>query len=300
MRRPFALLATLLFVASGAHAQELNCTVGINRSQLQGDEYVFLDELREDLLRYVNDRAWTEDVYLDRERIDCSMQIVFTEALSLSQFRAEIVVRASRPVYGTAQPTTLFIISDDAWIFNYTRGTTLVYNPDQFNDFISVIDFYVHVILGYDYDSFSPLGGTPYFEQARRIAERARSNADNVGWGTDFGSERTRFELVRELLDPAFIALRRAHFAYHYDVLDHFLVDPDTSWEEATEVLRSLNELFLQFNARRYSSDVFFTAKYQEIAALFMDAPQKNEAYALLSEMDPAHLSEYDRLVNAR
>lgn len=274
--------------------------MGINRSQLQGDEYVFLDELREDLLRYVNDRAWTEDVYLDRERIDCSMQIVFTEALSLSQFRAEIVVRASRPVYGTAQPTTLFIISDDAWIFNYTRGTTLVYNPDQFNDFISVIDFYVHVILGYDYDSFSPLGGTPYFEQARRIAERARSNADNVGWGTDFGSERTRFELVRELLDPAFIALRRAHFAYHYDVLDHFLVDPDTSWEEATEVLRSLNELFLQFNARRYSSDVFFTAKYQEIAALFMDAPQKNEAYALLSEMDPAHLSEYDRLVNAR
>ena len=290
----------MLLVAGVSHAQEFNCTVSVDRSQLQGDEYSFLDELRDDVTRYFNNRAWTEDVFLDRERIDCSIQIVLNEAEGLSLFRGKIVVRASRPIYGTAQPTTLLLISDDAWNFTYTRGQSLVYDPERYDAFLSVLDFYAFTILGYDYDSFSSLGGTPYFEQARRIAERARSDAGAVGWGNEFGEERSRFDLVRELLDPAFLPLRRAHFTYHYDVLDHFLIEPEQSWEQATEVLRALNELFLQFNARRYASDVFFTAKFNELAALFAEAPQRSEAYALLSEMDPAHLSSYDALVNRR
>ncbi|HIL57191.1 MAG TPA: DUF4835 family protein, partial [Rhodothermales bacterium] len=95
-------------------------------------------------------------------------------------------------------------------------------------------------------------------------------------------------------------ALRRAHFQYHYGVLDQFLLDPETAWERATEVLTDLNELYLQLNQRRYATDVFFTAKYQEIASLFADAPQRSDAYALLSEMDPAHLSTYDALISGR
>ena len=294
------LLLLSLLLAGASRAQELNCTVNVNRSQLQGDEYAFLDELGEDVTRYLNNRAWTEDVFEDRERIDCSVQIVFNQADGLSLFQGEIVVRATRPIYGTAQPTTLFLISDDAWNFTYTRGQSLVYDPERYDSFLSVLDFYVFITLGYDYDSFSSLGGTPYFEQARRIAERARSDAGAVGWGNEFGEERSRFDLIRELLDPAFLPLRRAHYTYHFDVLDHFLIEPEVSWEQATEVLRSLNELFLQFNARRYATDVFFTSKYQELAVLFLEAPARSEAYALLSEMDAAHLSEYDKLVSGR
>lgn len=294
----FFLLTFLL--GSAVSAQELDCTVSINRASLQGDEYTFLDELREDAVRYLNNRAWTDEVWLDRERIACTVQIVFTEAEGLSNFRGEIVVQASRPIYGTGQRTTLLLISDDAWDFTYTRGQSLVFDPDRYDSFLSVLDFYAFLILGYDYDSFSELGGTPYFEQARRTAERARSNATATGWGNEFGSERSRYELIRELLDPAFLPLRRAHFQYHYGVLDHFLVDFDGAWEQATETLRALNELYLQFNQRRYATDIFFTAKYQELAALYADAPQRNEAYALLSEMDPAHLSTYDVLVSGR
>jgi hypothetical protein len=293
-------VAMSLPLASGAAAQELRCTVGINRSQLQGDEYVFLDELREDVAEYMNNRAWTEDVFQERERIDCSVQIIFTLAEGLSSFRGEVIVRASRPIYGTAQPTTLLLINDDSWEFRYTRGQALVFDPDRYDSFVSVLDFYAYLILGYDYDSFSLLGGTPHFERARRVAELARAN-EAEGWVSEFGEDRSRFDLVRELLDPAFAALRRAHYTYHYEVLDHFLRRPqDQSWEVATQVIRDLHELFLQFNTRRFSTDVFFTSKFQEITALFLDAPTRSEAYALLSEMDPAHLSEYDRLVNGR
>ncbi|MEM6327594.1 MAG: DUF4835 family protein, partial [Bacteroidota bacterium] len=229
----------------------------------------------------------------------CSVQIAFTGAEGITSFQGEVVVQAWRPVYGTGQRTPLLLISDDNWSFTYTRGQALVYDPERFDTFLSVLDFYAFLILGYDYDSFSELGGTPHFEQARRIAERARS-ANGAGWGNEFGSERSRFELIRELLDPAFLPLRRAHFSYHFSVLDSFLIDPDAAWTEATETLRGLNELYLQFNQRRYATDVFFTAKYQELAQLYADSPLRNEAYALLSEMDPAHLSTYDALVSGR
>ena len=104
--------------------------------------------------RYFNNRAWTEDVFLDRERIDCSIQIILNEAEGLSLFRGEIVVRASRPIYGTAQPTTLLLISDNSWNFTYTRGQSLVYDPERYDAFLSVLDFYAFTILGYDYDWF--------------------------------------------------------------------------------------------------------------------------------------------------
>ena len=306
MRFPLLALALLLGPLAGvalappAAAQELRCSVAVNRAQLQGDEFAFLDELRDDVAEYFNNRAWTEDVFQERERIDCSVQIVLTVAEGLTDFSGEVIVRASRPVYGTAQPTTLLLINDGDWEFRYTRGQALVFDPDRFDTLTSVLDFYAYLILGYDYDSFSPLGGTPHFERARRVAELARAN-NAEGWSAEFGESRSRFDLVRELLDPAFSPLRRAHYTYHYEVLDHFLLRPqEASWETATGVMRDLHELFLQFNTRRFATDVFFTSKYQEITALFEEAPTRSEAYALLSEMDPAHLSEYDRLVNGR
>ncbi len=78
------------------------------------------------------------------------------------------------------------------------------------------------------------------------------------------------------------------------------MIEPEAAWAAAIEVLSGLHELHLQFNRRRYATDVFFGAKYEEIVSLLQEAPQRNEAYAFLSEMDPSHLGTYDTLVNSR
>lgn len=290
------LVALVILLAPALRAQELNCTVSVDYRALSGNEYQYLGELQEEIERYLNNRSWTDEIFLDRERIDCSVQVTFTRAITLSSFEARIVVGASRPIYGTGQRTQLFLIQDDDWgPFSYNRGQGLIFSPNRFDPFVSIFDFYANLILGYDFDSFSELGGQPYFERARAISELARSvNAE--GWYV-VGDERTRGALITQLLDSRYEPLRRAYFQYHFGVLDHFTIRHEQAWEDAMAVLQSLNELYNEFNARRYATDVFFTAKYQELAALLADYPNRAEAYELLVEMDTPHQATYDSIV---
>lgn len=289
----------LVLVSAGAVAQELNCSISVDHRALDGTQFDFLDDLRDDLHQYVNNRSWTDDRYQTMERINCSMQIIFRENRGTSEFDGEIIVQASRPIYGTAQRSQTLIISDDSWTFEYTRGKSLSYNPNTFDSFTSTIDFYVFLILGYDYDTFAELGGTRFFEEAQQIASRgqAATGIYTRGWGVNISNARSRMSLVQELLDPRFQPLRQAHFRYHFEVLDHFVQDPEAAWEAAIEVLASLHEMYLQLNQRRYATDVFFISKYEELVALFQEAPARNQAYDFLSDMDPAHLNKYDELV---
>ena len=297
-----ALLLAVAVAAPLARAQELNCVVTVSRAQVSGPEYVFLDDLQTEISRYLNARAWTDDVYDARERIDCSVQVSIVQAVSLSQFSAQIVVQASRPIYGTAQRSTTLLLRDSDWAFNYTRGQALIYDPNRFDSLTSVLDFYALILLGVDYDTFAPLGGTPFLERARQVAELGRADGTGaaVGWGRDISEDRSRFTLVQELLDPTFDPVRRAFYTYHYDVLDHFLVEQAPAWEATVEFLRELNALYLQLNQRRYAMDLFFNARYQELTQLLREAPQRNEAYSLLAVMDAAHLATYDALVGSR
>ena len=290
------LLIGLLSFAHPGRAQELRCTVTVDIRALQGTEFTYLNDLQEDVARYLNDRSWTDDVFLDRERIDCAVAITFTRALTLNTFEANLVVSATRPIYGTPQRTQTFVVQDSRWgPFNYTQGQGLVYSPNRFDPLVSVLDFYANLILGYDYDSFSELGGQRYFERARAIAELARG-VDAEGWFL-VGDERTRGALITQLLDPRFQPLREAVFDYHFGVLDHFTTQHEQAWERAMEVLVSLNELYQEFNARRYATDVFFSAKHTELADLLENAPRRSEAYELLAQMDPSHLTTYDSIV---
>ena len=284
----------LTFVPSVA-AQELNCRVTVNYQQLSGSEFTFLSELGEQAELYLNERSFTQDRYLDFERIDCLMQIIFEEAVSLTSFSARLVLSTSRPIYGVPQVSTILQISDSEWQFNFAQGTPLVFDLERFDPLTSVLDFYAYLILGYDYDTFSEFGGTPHFERARRIAELAESQGA-IGW-TDLGADRGRVDLVDQILDPRFRPIRKAYFDYHYGGLDLFVRETETARRNTLAAVESLESLYDEVS-RQYVLDIFFTSKAEELAAIFEDSPLSSQAYDLLSRIDPANLSKYDKLVN--
>jgi hypothetical protein len=292
-----ALVAAIaaLGAPTSAQAQALDCNVSVDYSQLQGADYQFLDELEQKIREYLNNNTWTDDRFLEYERINCSMQLIMQEATSLTNFRARLIVASRRPIYNTAQSTPVVRINDTDLRFEYSRGTPLQFNPETFDPLTSVLDFYAYVLLGYDYDTYSELGGTPYFERARRIANLAQGSGGS-GWST-VGGDRGRTDLIGELLDSRFEPLREAYYRYHLQGLDLFVEETDTARQNIIGVLESL-ETLNQNVSRSYALDLFFAAKFQELAAIFVNSPVSNRAYNLLTQIDPSHSSEYNQLVN--
>lgn len=295
MARCFALLACLLILAPSAASQELLCTVRVQFGTLGGNEFDFLNDLEDQIEQYLNNRSWTEDRFREVERIDCNVQIEIIEAQGLDRFTAQVVVGSRRPIYATARATQVFQVVDTDWQFQYNRGQPLIFDTNRYDSLTSLLDFYAFMILGYDYDTFSELGGTPYFEQAREISELAQSQGD-PGW-VSIGDDRTRTALVRQLLDPRYEGLRQAYFLYHFGTLDRFTRDQETAWETGFNAIETIYELFLEVS-RKYASDIFFAIKAREIGDLFEEADEvKNQLYTMLIEMDPARSSDYDRLL---
>ncbi|GMQ82379.1 MAG: DUF4835 family protein [Rhodothermia bacterium] len=277
-----------------SQAQEFNCNVSVNYLNLTGNDFSFLSELGQRIKEYINDRRWTEDRFEDYERIDCNMQIVLTEAITLTRFSGRIVIASRRPVYGTAQQTTVAQFNDDSWIFDYPRGTPLIFDPDRYHPITAVINFYAYLMLGYDYDTFSEMGGTGQFEKARRVAELAESSG-SIGWSALQG-ESSRGELIAQIMDPRFRELRKVYKDYHLLSLDQFVANPDKARRTMLDVVGRL-EVLTQDVSRSFYLDAFFTAKYKELAAVFQGSSVANQAYDTLTRIDPSHLSDYSRII---
>lgn len=295
--RSSLLLLTLLTAVGttwSAKGQELDCRVQIDRSQLSGSEFSFLDDLEQQIQEYLNARNWTDDNFQQRERISCSFQIIILESISLSEFRSRLVVTSRRPIYGTAQSTPVLRVNDSEWEFEYGRGTSLTYDLDQYNALTSVLDFYAHLILGYDYDTFSPLGGTPYFEKARTVADQGQGTGD-PGWSS-IGAEQNRATLIANLLDQRHQPLRKSLYQYHRKGLDRFIRETQTARKTVLGVLDTLRSLNRQLS-RSYALDLFFSTKYEELAALFSGSDVAGRAHNVLVEIDPSHSTAYNKLV---
>lgn len=277
-------------------AQEFNCEVSVNDRQISGSSYDHTAELATEVARYINENRWTNDRFERHERIRCRIQIVLTDADDQFNFDADVIFNLRRPVYNTMQESTLVLLSDDDWIFNFRRNRSFIRDDLQFDDLTSFIDFYMYMLLGYDYDSFSELGGSPHFERAMDIFDMART-ANASGWGRSLGSQRNRYGLITALASTAYDDLRRSYYQYHRLGLDQFSADQETARGEVIEAIERIGDNRGRAS-RHYLFDIFFDTKYTEIVSLFREAParQRLEAYNLLRETDPGHSSEYERL----
>lgn len=279
-------------------AQEFNCEVTLNHRQISGSSYDYVSELKTDLENYLNTYRWTNDRYEPHERIMCNIQVVLTGVDSNFNYNAEVVFTMRRPIYNTNQQSLTLVLSDTNWRFHYPRNKNLVHDDMQFDDLASFIDFYAYIMLGFDYDSFSELGGTAFFNLAQNVFDLGQ-NSGVPGWGRSIGAQRNRFGLITDLSNPAYEDLRRAIYRYHRLGLDQFTLDEDiarTQVMNALEMLRNNKRV----TSNNYLFDIFFSSKYTEIVALFRDSDVETrlEAYNLLRDVDPAHSSEYERLQN--
>ncbi len=294
----FLVFTLLTAVAAPAQVSELNARLPINSDKIQGTNKDIFKTLQTALNEFINNRKWTNARFAPNERIDCTFTLI-VNTMENDRFSCELQVQARRPVYNSAYTTTILNFRDTKLDFTYTEHEPLEYNEATLqSNLTATIVFYIYTILGLDFDSFSPKGGSPFLSQAQQIVTLAQSEPSWNGWKA-FDNTANRHALITALTEPQGEGFRQFWYDYHRKGLDEMAANPDRG---RTNIIAALPALTALKSARPTSVllNLFSDAKLDELTAIYAKATtqEKQEGYKLLSNLFPGSTSRFESLRN--
>lgn len=294
MRNRFVLFLSVFFsIALGA--QEMNCIVTVNADQVSQTNKKIFKTLERSLTDFVNKTQWTNRVYQENERVNARMFITVTN-YDNDLFKATVQLQSNRPVYNTSYDSPIFNYKDNQFNFRYLEFEPLTYNDNTFeSNLVGVISYYVYIMLGLDADTFALDGGTPYYKQAQKIVAQAQGSGF-VGWNQS-NSERTRFELVDNLLSNTYREYRVAMYNYHRKGLD-IMADNNSTGKQVVAGSLRLLETLVKRRPNAFLIQTFFDAKSEEIQNIFSDGPKIDivELKETLNKIAPFYSTTWNQI----
>ena len=102
-----------LFMPFKASAQELNPTLTVNTSKIQGTDKDVFKSLESAIKEFLTNQVWTEYHFARNERIQCNFNLTVNKYDKESgKMTCELMVQSSRPVFGSTYNTTVFNFRD--------------------------------------------------------------------------------------------------------------------------------------------------------------------------------------------
>lgn len=295
-----SLLIPVLALCGMAAAQELKCTITVNSDKVQGSNKSMFTTLQQSMEEFVNNTKWTNLTFQDKERIECSMMLVVS-AVQDNIIIGELTCQSRRPVYGSSYTTPLLNIKDNNFNFAYQESDRLDFQQAVFTtNLTALLAYYCYLILGHDMDSFSRLGGTPFFQACEDIATSAQSasleTTEAVGWKA-FESNRNRYALINNLMDEAFKKYREYYYEYHRLGLDEMSANVANGRARIASGITTLKEANRSRPAT-YVVNAFLDAKSDELINIFQGGTdaEKKSVYETLVDTDPTRQSAYDKI----
>lgn len=283
-----------------AQGYELQCDVTLNVERLQSEARVRLANFAQTVRNYMNDYRWTNSTEFetDEDRIKCQIQFVFMDAnlgASPPVYSAQVFIGVTRPIYRASLTSSTLRMLDGALEFPYNEQQgVLLHNELVHNPLASFLDFYGNVIIGYDFDTYRKLSGTPYFEKALRIKRLAQEQGPFPrGWQFGDNGGLNRAAMIDEILDARFIRLREILYDYHYNGLDEFYRDPNAARETILNCIKAIAEIDTRFPRSLFVRRIF-ESKAIEISEVFRSAPlaMRQELLEILRRVDPSRLQQ--------
>jgi hypothetical protein len=300
MIKKLLITSAFLSVMNIVAAQEFRCMVSVAAPGIQGTNRAIFEDMQKNILEFMNTQQWTDNIFKPEERIDCTILINIREQIGSDEFKGTMQIQTRRPVYNSSYNTTMLNIQDENVSFRYIEFQPLVYNPNSIeSNLVAILSYYAFIILGYDYDSFSLRGGTPYFQRAQNIVNMAQSSREG-GWSS-FDGTRNRYWLVENLLNEHHAPFRQFSHQYHRRGLDVMADKPEEGRAAMASALEQIQRVFRQ-RPNSYVLTAFFDAKREELLNVFKSSPsiEKGKVVTLLSEIDPAHSAKYQQLLSER
>lgn len=304
MRKSVYLSLLLVLAFSGARAQELQARVTVLTSKIstQTDKKIF-QTLQAGLNTFLNTRKWTKDAFLPNEKISCNFLLNLEQDLGNNVFKGRLTIQAARPVYGTMYDSPMINYVDDNVVFRYQEYQPIEFNENrvQGNDPVAanltaVLAYYVNIILGFDYASFSLRGGDPYFQKAWNIVNNAPESRDITGWKS-FESQRNRYWLAENLNNNRFAQVHEAVYSYYRSGMDLFFDNADDGRTGVLNAITFLSNINKE-NPNSMIIQFFFQGRSGELVKVFSKADNdlRTRAQEMLSKLDLTNAAAYKEL----
>jgi uncharacterized protein DUF4835 len=282
-------------------AQELQAKVTVFAQQVGANvDKTLFTNLQNQLTTFINNRKWTSDAYQAQEKIRCSFILTINSVDADNVFQASLAIQAARPVYNASYQTALINYQDGDVQFKYVQFQPLDFNENrvQGTDALSanltaIFAYYVDMILGFDYDSFSPKGGDFYFQKAQNIVNNAPEAKGISGWKS-FDGQRNRYWLAENMTNAKFNDVHDIIYSYYRDGLDKMYADAETARSSVLDALSSLKD-FNQENPNTMIAQFLVQGKAQEYIGVFKNGDPQSRAQAsqILSTIDVSNASLY-------
>jgi hypothetical protein len=286
----------LLLVGFGKlQAQELNARVTLLAPQVSNISKPTIEALQKTIRDFLNNNKFSNESYKPQERIDCSFIITINSWDGGSGYTAEAQIQSSRPVFNSSYNSTLLNMSDKNFDFSFNDGSTIDFSDQNYISNISaLLSYYAYTIIGMDKDSFSKMGGTPFYKKAQNIINLAQASG-NTGWRAADGL-RNRFWFNENVLNPIFAELRNFIYSYHLSGLDQ-LTDNDKGLTQIVAALPALQQMDKQKLGSIFPN-VYFASKAEEVTNVLskLNGQERMKAYNMLADIDPANIGKYEGL----
>jgi hypothetical protein len=296
-------IVVLLLLSAASGAQEINCRVRIVDNQLPNtvDRKIFRT-LETALSNFINKRKWTGDEFKPNERINCQFLINLTESKELNEYTGVLTIQVSRPVYQSSYVSPIINFQDQLLNFKYIESQPLEFNENRVSgsdplasNLTAVIAYYVYIMLGFDYDSFSPRGGDVYFQKALNIVNNAPEAGPKIsGWKAFENGDRNRFALTYNVTNNRFALIHDVYYTYYRKGLDKLYEDEAIARSEVLNALIYLDNLSRE-NPNLMAVQFFMLGKADELVGIFKKAApaEKSQALDLLARLDLTNSNKY-------
>jgi hypothetical protein len=303
MNKLFLILIISFFTFSAAvvKAQELSARVSVlsNRVGSNVDKNTF-KTLEKALNDFVNNRKWSTDNFSANEKIECSFLLNLETTNDANVYKGSLTIQSARPVFNSSYNSPVINYQDNDVTFKYIEFQQLDFNDSRVSgtdalasNLTAVFAYWINMILGFDYDSFSLKGGNTYFLKAQNIVNNAPDDRSISGWKA-FDGTRNRYWLAENLLNTRYSIFHDAIYDYYRLGMDNLYDHEINARNQILNVLSMLNTFNVD-NPNTMILQFFFQAKSQELISIFTKAnpSDKSKALDFLVKIDVSNATRY-------
>lgn len=268
------------FSATSLSAQQMKSRVTVVLEQLPINLREDMADLNQVIQDYIDNYDWVEDDQGGQLRI--SMQFLLTDAsvTGETRFKANLVVTNEKEIQ----------YLDKRCHFSYQRNEQLVHDLNQIGPLTALIDYYVYLILGNEYDKLSRFGGDVYFKLAQEVAGQGRFQLATFkdGW-------EQRTEDIREILSNDYRDYRLMKDVFFYGI---YLFD-DTGnvprgRKYVAEAVKMMERGIRKQPKIKKEYEMFIQAYSGAIIQTFNEAENTREVFETMVRLDPDHKDSYE------